>query len=893
MKVRRRTDARQLKKQYDRQPAAESGKQRKEGGCSMAFHIFFRDLGRIIKNPIALIVSLGVAMIPSLYAWVNIIANRDPYSNTAGVSVAVVNNDAGADSPAAGHVDAGSRIEDELRNNTQLGWTFVGEETARDGVKSGKYYAAIIFGQDFSEKMISLLSGNPQKPEITYLINEKKNAIASKITDTGASSIEEKINSAFVGAVAKVVVEKAAEASDGIGNKIESRKNSLSANIAQTAEKVGRARSVASGVRADLAKSQQALSEAKNTINLLEAKSDSVRSQAGQIGRAINAIQEDARALDGIISARADSLSAGLDEIENSVGSTAGEVIERLEKGRSLANDFGVSLTNITDANSEIIGKIRAFAALDPSLYGLLKPTVDRLEELNSAAKERIGALNDDTGRAIGFGAESAGNLASFFKASASGAKNAANGLKSGFSQSFAPAIKTSLQSASTLVSALDSSLASAKLLGSQASELLDGIIGVFAESDDILGRSESTLSSVENRLNSVSTDLEALDSAAVIDALKNSFPDTRSDSGLESIASFISAPVETETTAVYPVKDYGSAVAPFYINLALWVGGFALIAIFKVEVDRENLEKSSSAFTSASGSSVKPAQAYFGRGLLFVFMAILQALIVSTGTLFLGIQCEKPVLFVLSGVWIGIVYASIVYSLAAAFKHVGKAVGVILIILQIPAAAGTYPIELMPPIYRRAEAFLPFYYGINALRETIGGLYGSEFIKNNCMLLCFVAASLFVGLCLRSCLKGIIALFDKSLGKTDLLVYEEEEQIGENEKIEESGVSDSAGKTAVKTAAKTLTGRKKLAIIGIPSFALILLLLCGHMIEKTDINAKIIYLLLWIAVIIATDACIIFKECKDEKNNLSAQPAKFEFGGKENKIDRKEAKKA
>ena len=847
----------------------------------MAFHIFFRDLGRIIKNPIALIVSLGVAMIPSLYAWVNIIANRDPYSNTAGVSVAVVNNDAGADSPAAGHVDAGSRIEDELRNNTQLGWTFVGEETARDGVKSGKYYAAIIFGQDFSEKMISLLSGNPQKPEITYLINEKKNAIASKITDTGASSIEEKINSAFVGAVAKVVVEKAAEASDGMGNKIESRKNSLSANIAQTAEKVGRARSVASGVRADLAKSQQALSEAKNTINLLEAKSDSVRSQAGQIGRAINAIQEDARALDGIISARADSLSAGLDEIENSVGSTAVEVIERLEKDRSLANDFGVSLTNITDDNSEIIGKIRAFAALDPSLYGLLKPTVDRLEELNSAAKERIGALNDDTGRAIGFGAESAGNLASFFKASASGAKNAASGLKSGFSQSFAPAIKTSLQSASTLVSAIDSSLVSAKTLGSQASELLDGIIGVFAESDDILGRFESSLSSVENRLNSVSTDLGAYGLQRVHRRHHRPLVVDRA------------APVDFDTNRIYPLDNYGSAMTPFYSSLALWVGGFALIAIFKVEVDRENLEKSSSAFTSASGSSVKPAQAYFGRGLLFVFMAILQALIVSVGTLLLGMQCEKPVLFVLSGVWIGIVYASIIYSLAAAFKHVGKAIGVIIIILQIPAAAGTYPIELMPPIYRRAEAFLPFYYGINALRETIGGLYGSEFIKNNCMLLCFVAASLFVGLCLRSCLKGIIVLFDKSLGETDLLVYEEEEQIGENEKIEESGVSDSAGKTAVKTAAKTLTGRKKLAIIGIPSFALILLLLCGHMVEKTDINAKIIYLLLWIAVIIATDACIIFKECKDEKNNLSAQPAKFEFGGKENKIDRKEAKKA
>ena len=109
-----------------------------------AFRIFKRDLGRLVHNRVAVIVMAGVCVLPSLYAWFNIAANMDPYSNTQGIKVAVANHDTEAANDLI-TLNAGDRIEENLRENDQLGWTFVEESQAVEGVKSGKYYAAIAY----------------------------------------------------------------------------------------------------------------------------------------------------------------------------------------------------------------------------------------------------------------------------------------------------------------------------------------------------------------------------------------------------------------------------------------------------------------------------------------------------------------------------------------------------------------------------------------------------------------------------------------------------------------------------------------------------------------------------------------------------------------------------
>lgn len=151
------------------------------------FAIFLRDVKRILRNPVALVVTMGVAIIPSLYAWCNILANWDPYANTGNIQVAVANEDEGTTSTLVGHLNAGQQTVTQLKSNHQLGWRFVSKQHAVDGVKAGKYYAAIVLPKDFSSRLIGTVTGKGDRPSITYYINEKLNAIAPKITDTGAT----------------------------------------------------------------------------------------------------------------------------------------------------------------------------------------------------------------------------------------------------------------------------------------------------------------------------------------------------------------------------------------------------------------------------------------------------------------------------------------------------------------------------------------------------------------------------------------------------------------------------------------------------------------------------------------------------------------------------------
>ena len=150
-----------------------------------SFQIFKRDLGRLFRNRAAVLILVGISVLPSLYAWFNIAANMDPYGNTKGIQVAIANEDKGADSEQMS-LDAGQNIVDNLKKNDQLGWKFVDAKESKKGVRSGKYYAAIVIPDNFSESLLSILSGDIKQPKLDYYINEKKNAIAPKITATAS-----------------------------------------------------------------------------------------------------------------------------------------------------------------------------------------------------------------------------------------------------------------------------------------------------------------------------------------------------------------------------------------------------------------------------------------------------------------------------------------------------------------------------------------------------------------------------------------------------------------------------------------------------------------------------------------------------------------------------------
>ncbi|MDE6357186.1 MAG: YhgE/Pip domain-containing protein, partial [Eubacteriales bacterium] len=190
------------------------------------FKIFFRDLKKIAKNPIAIITMIGVCFIPALYAWFNIVANWDPYGSTNGINVAVSNIDLGYQNGEI-NVNIGDKIIDNLKGNNQIGWQFVNKDEVINGVKSGKYYAGIIIPENFSADLASILDGDIKSPKFYYYINEKKNAIAPKITDKGVGVIQQELNQTFVKTISevadnffKIVYEKLNNEEKDIFNKI-------------------------------------------------------------------------------------------------------------------------------------------------------------------------------------------------------------------------------------------------------------------------------------------------------------------------------------------------------------------------------------------------------------------------------------------------------------------------------------------------------------------------------------------------------------------------------------------------------------------------------------------------------------------------------------------------
>ena len=170
--------------------------------------IFKRDISRLVKSPAAIIVAVGMCIIPALYAWFNIAANRDPYGNTANIKVAVANNDVGAENKKR-TLDAGRQILDQMEENDDLGWVFTDEEDAVDGVKSGKYYAAIVIPETFSADLLQIEDGTLGGPRRSqYYVNEKRNAVAPKITNTGSTTIQNKIEEEFYKVASEAIAEE-------------------------------------------------------------------------------------------------------------------------------------------------------------------------------------------------------------------------------------------------------------------------------------------------------------------------------------------------------------------------------------------------------------------------------------------------------------------------------------------------------------------------------------------------------------------------------------------------------------------------------------------------------------------------------------------------------------
>ena len=729
------------------------------------FAIFLRDVKRILRNPVALVVTMGVAIIPSLYAWCNILANWDPYANTGNIQVAVANEDEGTTSTLVGHLNAGQQTVTQLKSNRQLGWRFVSKQHAVDGVKAGKYYAAIVLPKDFSSSLIGTVTGEKNQPSITYYINEKMNAIAPKITDTGATTIDEQINATFVSSVADAVAKQVKAAAGNTTDSLHTAQSDVVNNLNDTINQLETVQQQLGGTRSTLDKATTTIDSAKQTNTALASAIndalDTITNTSDLLAQTRTQTQRFSTTLTGAL----DNGSTQLSGLQVTVGNVTGTMLNGLNTTQDALSQVSSSMRGVNSTAGEALdGMDNALKAsgLDPDsqTYKDLSAQISEARKQLTFQQQRINAFDQDTTSIITSGKNTATALNSDITSLSNNGTAAMAKARANLTGAVMPNLNTGLDTLSLANGSLAGTLTTLQGTLEQGNGLLDQLSRTVSQTNATLAGAQTQLANLSKQLSTTRTDVASLSSSRMFQQLSEML-------GLNAneIGSFVGEPVHLDEKVLYPVENYGSAVTPFYTNLALWVGGFVLVAIYKLEVDRdEKIRK------------YTPRQGYMGRWLLFVAVGFLQAIIATIGDLALGIQCEHPFLFVLAGVFASFVYVNIIYALAVAFRHIGKAIAVILVIIQIPGAAGLYPIEMMPEFFRRLKPFLPFTYGINAMRGPIGGMYANHYWLDMLSLFWYLPAALFIGLVVRKLALNLNRLFDNRLADTDLMITEHNE---------------------------------------------------------------------------------------------------------------------
>lgn len=697
--------------------------------------IFKADVRGLVKNVLALIIIIGLCILPSLYAWFNIYSNWDPYANTGNIKIAAYSEDDGYTGEDGTVQNMGGKILDNLKENTAIGWTMVNSgEEAIEGVKSGDYYAAVVIEKDFSYKMFNMFAEGFANPGITYYENEKKNAVATKITDTAVSTLQQSIDAQFVDVVIRTVFEQTNNVSGEIetNNKIKEFTDKLTAvnNNLITYETT----------------IESLISANKELTTSVGKAQDEIDSLKGQVDTGI----DDVTGVQNGISNTRTSLSDFNAKVKESVAqieSSLDKVVSDLENttvtddARKMADDMIQTMKDVNTLKKEALKLEAAIKGIKlPSDYD--KETQDAMNAIESV----IGNADDIREVINGLGiTDAADKVTSRIEAELAKktdsvedavrtCKDYASNMRNMFTNSLMPQIDGILANTEQILATVNTLLESIKTTLENTGTIFNGMVSTIGSTNQSLEQMQVIIQGVSGKLKSVTELFNGTTEDERVQALKNLMsgdPDTYGE--------FFSEPVKTDTVEVYPIANYGSAMTPFYTVLALWVGALLLTALVKVKAEPKNLQ------------GVKLHQLYFGRYLLFFVLGQIQALVVVLGDIYL-LHCQilDKGLFWFTASLTSFVFTLLVYSLTLSFGDIGKAVAVVIMVIQIAGSGGTFPIELLPSVYRNIYIFFPFPYAINAMRETIGGMYGNMYVKSLLQLMIFAAAALVLGLVIR-----------------------------------------------------------------------------------------------------------------------------------------------
>lgn len=706
--------------------------------------IFFTDVKNLAKNLFALIIAIGVCFLPALYAWFNIYSNWDPYGNTGNLQLAAVNLDQGYTDENGEFKNTGEDIMDELAGNDKVDWQFVDSaDEAIEGVESGKYYAALVVQNNFTYNMYNMFVNTTEEPTLIFYQNQKKNPVANKISDTIVTTVQSNINEEFVKVMTKTIFEDVNDMYDDIEeeggvdafiDKLDNLNNNL-IDYQKTIDDVIKGNAVLSSN----------IANATNDVEDLEGRTKNSAGGLSEAGGSLQQSQNTLNAYKDQMNLTIDTMLTMLNTMENQLkqAQLSGDIDQMadvceqtLKDTKQLNKDITAISQSIADQNNnqDVVDTLQQLSDAVDALQKILeKANIDgQYDSVSQQIKDAEASMISDIDKAI---------------ANITSTRNTIN-------NQLVPQLNTCVDN-------LEDVIGNASTIMNNMSGVLNSMGSVFGSLQTTLSTSDKSLEKTKEALSKISDKLtKAIDKARSVqeDERVEALVDTLTGDP-DMYGEFFSEPVEIESVAVYPIENYGSAVAPFYTVLSVWVGVIIMAAIIKVKV------------TKSKYPDATPTQLFFGRSLFFIAMGQVQTLITVLGDLFiLKIQCVHPFLFWVVGALTSLTFTLLIYALVYSFGDVGKAIAVVVLVLQIAGSSGTYPIELLPEFFQKVYIFFPFPYAINAMRECICGLYEADIVIYLLKLLTFLVVGLVVGLWIRIPFEGLNHYMEKRMEDTEMM---------------------------------------------------------------------------------------------------------------------------
>ena len=269
------------------------------------------------SNPIVIIVLIGVIILPSLYALLNIQACWDPYGNTGDVPFAIANLDNGT-SFNGKDINVGNELVTDLKKNDKFAWTFVSEDDLRNGVYNGTYYAGIVIPKNLSENVVSISGDNPKQAQLEYVVNMKTNPVATKLTDSGANAVYTSLNAKIVEIIDVAAYQKLKELQAGLAagaQKLASGSKQLKAGSAKVSAGASKVKDGESKVKQGKSQVKDGASKVKDGESKVTSGADKVKSGASSVNDGADQLQAGSAKL----SEGAEQVEKGSEELEAAV----------------------------------------------------------------------------------------------------------------------------------------------------------------------------------------------------------------------------------------------------------------------------------------------------------------------------------------------------------------------------------------------------------------------------------------------------------------------------------------------------------------------------------------------------------------------------------------------